>query len=94
MSENADRYFQIKYNNSYSNCYQVKSGIRSTTRKCDEASTISNFTADMPTTNHTTITTYADDTVLPASINDPILASYLQHHLNLYSNGTRNGKSE
>jgi hypothetical protein len=42
------------------------------------------YTADMPTTNTTTIATYADDIALLAAINDPIVASrHLQHHLNL-----------
>jgi hypothetical protein len=42
------------------------------------------YTADMPTTNSTTIATYADDTALLAANNDPIVASrHLQHHLNL-----------
>jgi hypothetical protein len=41
------------------------------------------YTADMPTTNTTTISTYADDTALIAANNDAIVASHLQHLLNL-----------
>jgi hypothetical protein len=38
----------------------------------------------MPTTNNTTIATYADGTALVAAYNDPRVASqHLQHHLNL-----------
>jgi hypothetical protein len=42
------------------------------------------YTADLPTTNDTTIATYTDDTALLAADNDPTVASqHLQHHLNL-----------
>jgi hypothetical protein len=40
------------------------------------------YTADLPTTNNTTIATFADDTALLAANNDPVVASHLQHHFN------------
>jgi hypothetical protein len=44
------------------------------------------YTADLPTTNNTTIATFADDTALLSANNDPVVASqHLQHHLNLLS---------
>jgi histone H2A len=42
------------------------------------------FTADLPTIDHTTIATFADDTWLLAVHTDPIVASQqLKHHLNI-----------
>jgi hypothetical protein len=42
------------------------------------------YTADLPTTNNTTIATFADDTALLATNSDPALASQqLQYHLDL-----------
>jgi len=42
------------------------------------------FTADLPTTDHTTIASFADDTGLLAVHTDPIVASQqLQHHLDV-----------
>jgi hypothetical protein len=42
------------------------------------------FTADLPTTDHTTIATFADDTGLFAVHSDPIIASqHLQLHLDI-----------
>jgi hypothetical protein len=39
--------------------------------------------ADLPTTNNTIISTFADNTALLGANNDPVAASqYLQHHLN------------
>jgi hypothetical protein len=53
------------------------------------------YSADMPTTNNTTIATYADDTALIAANNDPIVASrHLQHHLNLLQQMENQNKSD
>jgi hypothetical protein len=42
------------------------------------------YTADLPTTNNTTVATFADDTALLATNSDPALASQqLQYHLDL-----------
>jgi hypothetical protein len=78
-----DRYFQIKFSNSYSNCYQVKSDIPQGSVMGLLLYLI--YPADMPTAaNNITIATYPDDTACLAANNDPIVASqYLQYHLNL-----------
>jgi hypothetical protein len=60
------------------------SKIRSTTRKCIGPITVLNIHSDLPTTDNTTIATFADDTVLLAIDSDPALASQkLQQHLDL-----------
>jgi hypothetical protein len=42
------------------------------------------YKVDLPTTNNTTIATFADDTVLLATNSDPALAAQqLQYHLDL-----------
>jgi hypothetical protein len=42
------------------------------------------YTADLPTTNNTTIATFSNDTALLAANNDPVVASqHLQHNLNI-----------
>ena len=76
------RYFQVKYNNSYSACHEVLSGVPQGSVLGPLLYLI--FTADLPTTDHTTIATFADDTGLLAVHTDPIVASQrLQHHLNI-----------
>jgi hypothetical protein len=51
------------------------------------------YIADLPTSDNTTIATFADDTALLAIDSDPALASQkLQQHLDSYKNGLENGK--
>ena len=75
------RYFQVKYNSSYSSCHEVLSGVPQGSALGPLLSFI--FTADLPTTNHTTIATFADNTGLLAVHADPIVAAQLQHHLDI-----------
>jgi hypothetical protein len=48
------------------------------------------YTVDLPTTNNTTISTFADDTALLAAV----VTSQFQRHLTYSSSGTVNGKSK
>jgi len=74
-----DRYFQVRYNGTYSDYREVKSGV-------PQVSDLGplfylRFTA-LPTTDYTTTATFADDTGLLAVHRDPAIASQqLQSHL-------------
>jgi hypothetical protein len=76
------RFFQVKYNGSYSTCHEVLSGV-------PQGSVLGPllylfFTADLPTTVHTTIANFADDTGLIATHSGPLVASlHLQSYLDL-----------
>jgi hypothetical protein len=85
----SERYFQVKHHSSYSRYKLAKFGV-------PQGSVLGlllylMFTADLPTTNNTTITNFADDTALLATNSYPALASQqLQYHLDLlqeWSNG-------
>jgi len=76
------RYFKVKYNSSYSSCHEVLSGVPQDSVL--EPLLYLIFTAELPTTDHTIIATFADDTGLLAVHADPIVASQqLQHHLDI-----------
>jgi len=77
-----DRYFQVRYKDAFSDCHEVKSDF--TLGSVLGPLLYLLFTADLPTTEHTTIATYADDTGLLAVHSDPDVASQcLQNHLTL-----------
>jgi len=80
-----DRYFQVRYNGTYSDCHEVKSGVSQGSVLAPLLYLL--FTADLPTTNYTTIATFADDTGLLAVHRDSAVASQrLQSHLILLHN--------
>ena len=68
-----NRHFQIKIKHSTSNIYSIGSGV-------PQGSVLGPvlyllFTADLPTSNNTTTATFADDTAILASHQDPVQAS-------------------
>ena len=77
-----DRTFRIKITDQKSDKYPIQAGV-------PQGSVLGPilfvlYTADFPTTPNTTTGTFADDTVILATHDDPkIAAQHLQHHLNL-----------
>ena len=88
LSYLTDRNFQIKHNTATSTILPFRSGV-------PQGIVIGPllyllFTADIPTTQNTTIATFADDTVIIAANEDPPPASlYLQNHLDLLQDWLR-----
>jgi hypothetical protein len=74
------RFYQVKYKTCCSSCHKVLSGVPQGSVLGPLLYLI--FTADLPTTDHTTIATFADDTGVLAFHPNPVVASqYLQIHL-------------
>lgn len=75
------RQFFVKQHDKQSNLFQIEAGV-------PQGSVLGPilyllYTSDIPTTSHTEIATYADDTTVLASNTDPIIASkHLQDNLN------------
>jgi hypothetical protein len=63
-----DRYFQVRYKDASSDCHEVKSGVPQGSVLVPLLYLL--FTAVLPTTEHTTIATFADDTGLLAVHSD------------------------
>ena len=81
QSHLTDRYSQIKFNTATSVNFPIHSGVPQRSVLGPLFYLI--FTADIPTRNDTTIATFADDTAILASNEDPQTASQsLQTHLN------------
>jgi hypothetical protein len=55
-----DRYLQVRYNGTYSDCHEVRSGVLQGSVPGPLLYLL--FTADLPTTDYTTIATFVDNT--------------------------------
>lgn len=79
-----NRTFSVRQGTSTSLYFPVFAGVP---QGCDLSPDLFNiYTSDFPTTNNTTIATYADDTAILTSDTDPkIASSALQNHLDLIS---------
>lgn len=78
-----DRTFLVKYEEAYTELYPVLSGVPQGSILGPMLYSI--YTADLPEMTQTTIATYADDTTILASHENPVEASRkLQMHLNLF----------
>lgn len=74
------RSYQVKYKEELSDLHEIKSGVPQGSILGPVLYLI--FTADIPTTKHTVIATYADDTALLSTHSNPTTASLLlQDHL-------------
>lgn len=79
-----NRTFSVRQGTSTSPHFPVFAGVPQGSDLSPDLFNI--YTSDFPTTNNTTIATYADDTAILTSDTDPeIASSALQNHLNLIS---------
>lgn len=81
-SNSSDCSFYICLKNSYSTHYLIKAGV---SQESDLAPFLySVFTHEIPKTPYTSLGTYADDTLISVSHQDPQIANQvLQNHLNM-----------
>lgn len=77
----SQRCFEVKFHDELSVLYEIKSGVPQGSILGPVLYII--FTADLPTTDKTTVATYADDTALLSTHMNPVTASEnLQQHIN------------
>ena len=68
-----DRHFYVKYGTDYAKLYPIHSGVPQGSALGPLQYLL--YTADLPITNLSTVATFADDTAILATHNDPELAS-------------------
>ena len=68
-----DRHFYVKHGTDFSKLYPIHSGMPQGSALGPLLYLL--YTADLPTTNLTTIATFSDDTAILSTHNDPELAS-------------------
>jgi len=87
----SDRTFVVRQNSSYSNYFNISAGVP---QGSDIAPFLYNvFTHDIPKTSFTELGTYADDTAIVASHENPATASkMIQRHLNIIHLWTKRWK--
>jgi hypothetical protein len=80
-----DRTFQVRHQEEYTELYTIQSGVPQGSILGPILHSI--FTTNLPETEQTKTATYADDTAILASHQNPITASRkLQNHLNHFEN--------
>ncbi|KAL4119930.1 hypothetical protein QTP88_012684 [Uroleucon formosanum] len=86
-----DRFFATKVGSELSNLAPILAGVPQGAISSPILFNI--YTADQPTTSHTSVADFADDKVIYTSEKNPHLArQHLQNHLNLLAAGIPNGK--
>lgn len=81
----SNRFFRLKFEDTFSNINNIEAGVPQGSVLAPVLYTI--FTADLPVQPNVTLATFADDTALLTSNQDPIIASQvLQNALDILSN--------